>query len=78
MKHIKKTLILTVKSVMNQSLQCSEVEIMKVIQQLHKSCREIYKKKEQGKIEDLNKRHHIAARRDQVSQFLFIYSNIKK
>ena len=55
MKHIKKTLILTVKSVMNQSLQCSEVEIMKVIQQLHKSRQEIYKKKEQGKIEDLNK-----------------------
>ena len=52
---------------MNSSLQYNEAEIMKVIKQLHKSRREIYKKKEQGKIEDPNKWHHIAARRDQVS-----------
>ena len=52
---------------MNPSLKAYDTEIMKVIKQLHKSRREIWRlRQEDGRIEKHNRKQHIASRRDQV------------
>jgi hypothetical protein len=56
---------------MNPSLQATLEEIEKIIKQLHKSRREIWLKKSSGNIKEFNKRHHVAARREQVIYFIY-------
>lgn len=66
-KHVNKKLLPAVKSAMNPSMKdVYDSEIIKIIKQLHKSRREIWRKREEGKIADHNKRQHVASRRDQV------------
>ena len=43
-----------------------DTEILNIIKQLHKSRIEIWKKKQEGKLVEHNKRQHITSRRDQV------------
>src|SRR5215204_5156029 len=71
-KLIHKKLLPALKSAMNPSLNAYDTEIVKVIKQLHKSRREIWKlKQEEGRIEQHNKKQHVASRRDQVRNLLF-------
>jgi len=56
---------------MNPMLKAYDTEILGVIKQLHKSRREIWKKKRDGQIEERTKNQHIASRRDQVIINLF-------
>jgi hypothetical protein len=66
-KKINKKLLPAVKSAMNPSMKkVYDTEILKIIKQLHKSRREVWKKKEEGRLLQHNKRQHIASRRDQV------------
>lgn len=66
-KAINKKLLPAIKTAMNPSLNAYDSEITKVIRQLHKSRREIWRlKQKSGKIEEHNKRQHIASRREQV------------
>lgn len=66
-KWINKTLLPAIRSAINPSLNVHDTEIIKVIKQLHKSRREIWRlKQEEGKIEEHNKKQHVASRRDQV------------
>jgi hypothetical protein len=66
-KKINKKLLPAVKSAMNPSMKkVYDTEILKIIKQLHKSRREVWKKKEEGRLSQHNKRQHIASRRDQV------------
>ena len=52
---------------MNPSLNVYDTEIVGVIKQLHKSRREIWKlKQDEGKINEHNRKQHVASRRDQV------------
>jgi hypothetical protein len=72
-KWINKTLLPAIKTAMNPSLNVYDVEIVKVIKQLHKSRREIWKlKQDEGKIEEHNKKQHVASRRDQVQIYIKI------
>lgn len=72
-KKINKRLLPTIKSAMNPTLKVKayDTEIISVIKQLHKSRREIWRKKENGKIEEHAKNQHVSARRDQVFINLF-------
>jgi len=64
---MNKKLLPAVKSAMNPSMKkVYDTEILKIIKQLHKSQREVWKKKEEGRLLQHNKRQHIASRRDQV------------
>lgn len=65
-KFINKKLLPAVKSAMNPSMNAYDSEIRKIIQQLHKSRREIWRLRDAGKIEGHNKRQHMTSRRDQV------------
>jgi len=65
-KMINKKLLPAVKSAMNPSIQAYDVEILKIIKQLHKSRREIWKLKKDGKAEEHSKRQHMTSRREQV------------
>ena len=65
-KEINKKLLPAVKSAMNPTLKAYDTEIIKIIKQLHKSRREIRKLQEEGRINQHNKRQHMASRRDQV------------
>jgi hypothetical protein len=47
-------------------LNAYDSEIVKVVKQLHKSRREIWKKQNEGRLAEHNKRQHVASRRDQV------------
>ncbi len=51
---------------MNPSMRAYDVEIIKIIKQLHKSRREIWMLQNDGRIEEHNKRQHMTSRRDQV------------
>ncbi|PKY31863.1 hypothetical protein RhiirB3_449681 [Rhizophagus irregularis] len=65
-KTLNKRLLPAIKSTMNPSLKAYDTEIMKVIKQLHKSWREIWRlRQEDGRIEKHNRKQHIASRRDQ-------------
>ena len=68
---IIKNIIPIIRKAMNPSLQASLKEIEKIIKQLHKSRREIWLKKSSGNIKEFNKRHHVAARREQVIYFIY-------
>ena len=46
------------------------VEIVNIIKQLHKSRREIWILQNEGRIDEHNKRQHMASRRDQVRNLL--------
>lgn len=73
-KWINRTLLPAIKTAMNPSLNVRDTEIVKIIKQLHKSRREIWKlKQDDGKIEEHNKRQHVASRRDQVQIYIYIY-----
>ena len=61
---------------MNPSLNVYDTEIVKIIKQLHKSQREVWKKQEEGKIKEYNKKQHVALRRDQVRNLLSKIQNI--
>jgi hypothetical protein len=66
-KSINKNLLPAIRSAMNPSLNVYDTEIVGVIKQLHKSRREIWKlKQDEGKINEHNRRQHVASRRDQV------------
>jgi hypothetical protein len=54
-KTINKKLLLAIKATMNPSIQVYDAEILKIIKQLHKSRREIWKLQKEGKIEEHNK-----------------------
>ena len=52
---------------MNPSLKAYDTEIMKIIKQLHKSRREIWRiRQENGRFKEHNKKQHMASRREQV------------
>jgi hypothetical protein len=55
-----------VKAAMNPSIKAYDVEILKIIKQLHKSRREIWKLQQDGRMDEHNKRQHMTSRRDQV------------
>lgn len=66
-KLVNKKLLPAVKSAMNPSMKdVYDFEIIKVIRQLHKSRREIWKKQKEGRMKEHEKRQHVASRRDQV------------
>lgn len=65
-KSINKKLLPAIKSAMNPTMNIYDSEIVKVVKQLHKSRREIWKKQNEGRITQHNKRQHVASRRDQV------------
>jgi hypothetical protein len=65
-KSINKKLLPAIKSAMNPTMNIYDSEIVKVVKQLHKSRREIWKKQNEGRIIQHNKRQHVASRRDQV------------
>ena len=70
-KFIYKKLLPALKSAMNPSLNAYDTEIVKVIKQLHKSQRKIWKlKQKEGQIEKHNKKQCVASRRDQVRNLL--------
>ncbi|CAB5392204.1 unnamed protein product [Rhizophagus irregularis] len=64
-KTINEKLLPAVKAAMNPSIEVYDVEILKIIKQLHKSRREIYKLQKEGKIEERIKRQHMTSRREQ-------------
>ncbi|GES91274.1 hypothetical protein GLOIN_2v202159 [Rhizophagus clarus] len=64
-KLINKKLLPAIKAVMPPLLEVYDTELLKVIKQLHKSRREIWKLKKEGKIDEHNKRQHMTSRRDQ-------------
>jgi len=65
-KTLNKRLLPAIKSTMNSSLKAYDTEIMKVIKQLHKSRRETWRlRQKDGRIEEHNRKQHIASRRDQ-------------
>jgi hypothetical protein len=68
---ITKNIIPIIRKAMNPSLQASSEEVEKIVKQLHKSRREIWLKKSNGNIMEFNKRHHVAARREQVIYFIY-------
>ena len=55
-KTINKKLLPAVKAAMNSSIEVYDVEILKIIKQLHKSRQEIYKLQKEGKFEEHSKR----------------------
>ena len=55
---------------MNPSMAVYNVEIVNIIKQLHKSRREIWILQNEGRIDEHNKRQHMASRRDQVRNLL--------
>ena len=65
-KSINKRLLPAVKSAMNSSMKAYDTEILKIIKQLHKSHREIWKLQDEGKLDEHNKRQHMTSKRDQV------------
>jgi hypothetical protein len=65
-KTINKKLLPAVKAAMNPSIEAYDVEILKIIKQLHKSRREIYKLQTEGKFEEHCKKQHMTSRREQV------------
>ena len=65
-KKINKKLLPAVKTAMNPSLEVYDIEILKIIKQLHKSRRETWKVQEEGRTKDHNKRMHMTSRRKQV------------
>jgi hypothetical protein len=66
-KKLNKRLLPALQATMNPSLKAYDTEIMKVIKQLHKSRREIWRiRQEDGRFKEHNRKQHIASRRDQV------------
>lgn len=66
-KTLNKRLLPALQAAMNPSLKAYDTEIMKVIKQLHKSRREIWRiRQEDGRFKEHNRKQHIASRRDQV------------
>jgi hypothetical protein len=55
---------------MTPSMEAYDTEIVKIIKQLHKSRREIWKLRNDGRINEHNKRQHMTSRRDQVRNLL--------
>ena len=70
-KTINRKLIPAIKAAMNPSLQVYDVEILKVVRQLYKSRREIWKKRNDGQFQIHQKRQHVTSRREQV--FIYYY-----
>jgi hypothetical protein len=66
-KKLNKRLLLALQAAINPSLKAYDTEIMKVIKQLHKSRREIWRiRQEDGRFKEHNRKQHIVSRRDQV------------
>ena len=76
-KKMNKKLLLAIKGTMNPVLKLKvyDTEIIGIIKQLHKSQREIWRKKKDRQIEEHAKSQHVLARRDQVFINLFIFKN---
>jgi len=76
-KKMNKKLLPAIKGTMNPVLKQKvyDTEIIGIIKQLHKSRREIWRKKRDGQIEEHAKSQHVSARRDQVFINLFIFKN---
>ncbi|PKY35545.1 hypothetical protein RhiirB3_456929, partial [Rhizophagus irregularis] len=64
-KTIERKLLPAVKSAMNPSIVAYDIEIVRIIKQLHKSRREIWKLQKEGKMPEHTKRQHMISRRDQ-------------
>ena len=65
-KTINKKLLPAVKAAINPSMKAYDTEIVKVIKQLHKSHREIWRINNEERTDEHNKRQHMTSRRDQV------------
>jgi len=65
-KTINKKLLPAIKLAMNPSIMAYDVEIIKIIKQLHKSRQEIYRIRQDGKMTEHSKRQHMTSRREQV------------
>ncbi|CAB5190276.1 unnamed protein product [Rhizophagus irregularis] len=74
-KAIERKLLPAVKSAMNPSIVAYDIEIVKIIKQLHKSRREIWKLQKEGKIPEHTKRQHMISRRDQATNTSDIHSD---
>jgi hypothetical protein len=55
---------------MTPSMEAYDTEIVKIIKQLHKSRREIWRLQNDGRIDEHTKRQHMTSRRDQVRNLL--------
>lgn len=55
---------------MTPSMEAYDTEIVKIIKQLHKSRREIWRLQNDGRIDEHAKRQHMTSRRDQVRNLL--------
>ena len=70
-KHVNKRLLPAVKLAKNPSMKdVYDSELSNIIRQVHKSCREILKKRQQEQLKDHVKWQHISSRRDQVIYFV--------
>lgn len=66
-KKINKKLLPAIKSSLNPAMrEVYDTEVIKIIKQLHKSHCEVFKKQQEGRLDQHAKRQHIASRRDQV------------
>lgn len=65
-KKINKKLLPAIKAAINPSMNAYDTEIVNVIKQLHKSRRELWRINKEGRVEEHNKRQHMASRREQV------------
>jgi hypothetical protein len=65
-KKINKKLLPAVKAAINPSMNAYDTEIIRIIKQLHKSRREIWRVNNEGKMKEHSKRQHMTSRRDQV------------
>ena len=65
-KKINKKLLPAVKAAINPSMNAYDTEIIRIIKQLHKSRREIWRVNNEGRKKEHSKRQHMTSRRDQV------------
>lgn len=65
-KRINKKLLPAIKAAINPSMNAYDIEIINIVKQLHKSRRELWRINNEGRVEEHNKRQHMASRREQV------------
>jgi hypothetical protein len=65
-KRINKKLLPAIKAAINPSMNAYDTEIVNIVRQLHKPHRELWRINNEGRVEEHNKRQHMASRREQV------------
>jgi hypothetical protein len=65
-KSISKKLLSAIKTTMNPSLKPYDTETLKIVKQLHKSRRELWRIDQAGNAEQHKKDQRVTSRRDQV------------